>query len=156
MKAQNLTSHEKEDGEVHRCAQGGKEAVLSFAQSLQPKCTLCTICTLSTICTMHYLHRFHSVHYLHRRTICTLGSMLLADGPKSQFFTTPEVFCDTHCAQCTANSPTEKNLKVHNCCKNKEQEQDWKPGHFSVCKHRVHFGRLPFTKCLLPLIPCLL
>ena len=110
-------------------------------------CTICTVFTLCTICT---------VALFALCTICTLGSMLLADGPKSQFFTTPEVFCDTHCAQCTANSPTEKNLKVHNCCKNKEQEQDWKPGHFSVCKHRVHFGRLPFTKCLLPLIPCLL
>ena len=82
-----------------------------------------------------------------------MGSMLLADGSKSQFVTTPKEFCDT--AMCTVHSQlhvtsSEKYLKAHNCCKKKEK--DWELGHFSVCKHRVHFGMLTFTNHLLSLI----
>ena len=79
--------------------------------------------------------------------------MLLADGSKSQFVTTPKEFCDT--AMCTVHSQlhvtsSEKYLKAHNCCKKKEKY--WELGPFSVCKHRVHFGMLTFTNHLLSLI----
>ena len=124
LEAQNLTSHEKEDGEVHSCAQGGKEAVLSFAQSLQPKCTLCPICTLCTICTLHYMHfaltlsTICTLHYLHPLhsplfalcTICTIHyfhslhyGLHAFSGriQKSVCYNSQRVFwhCDVHSAQ---------------------------------------------------------